>query len=164
MMTAMSLSALAAAASEKLPVKLIYNASPSVPMGLYWTDDAPLKRGDFVLIEVPPSARNLTKVRGYLPPGVPLLKRVRALEGDQVCRLGETVLIGGQAVAIALKADHQGRALPVWQGCFTLGKSEIFVLADHAASFDSRYFGRIGTGLVIARAVPLTLWPGKEQP
>jgi type IV secretory pathway protease TraF len=43
--------------------------------------------------------------------------------------------------------------MPWWEGCRRLGRGEIFLLSRRGpASFDSRYFGIIGAGLVVGEA------------
>lgn len=139
-----------------LPIRLVYNASASAPPGFYWIDDGPVRRGEFVLIHLPASMRDVVLERKYLPPGVPLLKRVYAAFPDRVCRSGGNISVNEVVVARARSEDRLGRKLPVWSGCRALELDEIFVLQDHPDSFDGRYFGPIGFDLVIGRA--LLLW------
>jgi type IV secretory pathway protease TraF len=47
------------------------------------------------------------------------------------------------------------RALPGWSGCRSLEHDELLLIGDHAASFDSRYFGPVRTSSVEGRAVAL---------
>ena len=60
-------------------------------------------------------------------------------------------------VALALATDQLARPMPVWQGCRTLRTEEVFLLADHSLSFDSRYFGPLQTQHIVGRAT--LLWP-----
>ena len=71
--------------------KLVLNASPSVPPGLYRVDPGPVRRGDLVLTRLPPGVAELAYRRGYLPKGVYLIKFVLGVRGDQVCRLGDRI-------------------------------------------------------------------------
>src|SRR5262245_48920946 len=50
------------------------------------------------------------------------------------------------------KSEH---AMPTWQGCRVLQTGEVLVLANHPASFDSRYFGPLHTASIMGRAVLL---------
>src|SRR5690606_19878066 len=71
----------------------IWNASPSVPIGLYRL--APVSHievPDLVVVEPPEPLAGFLAERGYLPRGVPLLKRVLAVAGDTVCRQGTTIV------------------------------------------------------------------------
>ena len=138
---------------------LIYNASASAPIGLYRVRPAdPIRRGDLVLAHTPPSVRRLAAERGYLPESVPLVKRVAAMASDNVCVRDHAVSIDGRHVADQLAVDAEGRPLPAWAGCRTLGPDEIFLLmADVPDSFDGRYFGPVPTNAIIGKLVPLWL-------
>jgi conjugative transfer signal peptidase TraF len=154
---AAALAALALPALLKPAPRLVWNASASVPIGLYWVSpQQPVRRGDLVLATLPGIARRLAAGRGYLPSNVPAAKRVAALADDRVCVIGADVWIDGRVVAHALSTDRLGRPLPHWTGCRTLAANEVFlVVEDVLDSFDGRYFGPIGTDHVIGRLVPL---------
>ncbi|WP_421950814.1 S26 family signal peptidase [Pelagibacterium sp.] len=145
--------ALAAANIAELPTKLVYNGSASARIGFYWIDDTPVGRGDLVLMQVPERVRSLLKTRRYLPPGMPLIKRIVAIGGDEICRRKREILLDGVTVAVARNADRLGRSLPDWQGCRVLRNDQIFVLQAHPDSFDGRYFGPVDRSLVIGRAI-----------
>lgn len=146
----------AALLSAALPLSriLIWNATASVPTGLYHIGDAAgLRIGERVAIDPPPRLRDYLATRGYLPTGVPLLKDIAALPGDTVCRRGQTITINGARAGVALALDSLGRALPVWQGCQAIAADEIFVMNQRApGSFDGRYFGPIPRGRLLGRA------------
>ena len=126
-----------------LPSKLIWNASNSVPRGLYWVTNEALTHGKIAVVRLPFHIRKQVHELGVLPMNVLLLKPVAALQGDEICRLGDVVLINKEAVSVTLKRDQKGQKLPQWQGCFVLKTNEFFLLSDHQNSFDSRYFGTI---------------------
>ena len=153
--TAVPVLALAIASLVRLPEMLIYNASASAPIGFYWLDDRAIERGDYVLVRIPERVRELVEERGYLPPDVPLIKRVAAVGSDRICRHGPEISINGTTVAVAQEADPQGRPLPDWQGCSVLAEQTVFLLQDHPRSFDGRYFGAVETVTIIGRATPL---------
>jgi len=80
------------------------------------------------------------------------------MAGDAVCVRDRAVSIDGRQVADQLATDHEGRALPAWSGCRTLGPDEIFLLmADAPDSFDGRYFGPVPVSAVVGKLVPLWL-------
>lgn len=134
----------------------VWNASASVPIGLYQRLDGPIKRGDLVLAWLPAGARELADERGYLPGNVPLVKRVAALAGDMVCAVDTRVFINGVSAATRLQADNEGRALPAWEGCNLLQPGQVLLLAGNVPdSFDSRYFGAVGRRQIIGRLVRL---------
>ena len=133
--------------------RLVWNASSSVPLGLYSVEPGPVRRGDLVLIRPPPAVAELAHQRGYLPKSSYLIKFLWAIPGDQVCRFGTYVLVRGMFVVRALSRDGLGRRMPVWRGCRTLRSDEFFVLAHDPQSFDSRYFGLVPVTAVMGRAV-----------
>jgi len=156
--------ALAVASFINLPKKLIYNASASAPIGFYWIDNTRVSRGDYVFVRLPERVRKLVEERRYLPPDVPLIKRVVGVTGDRICRHGQEIMIDGVTVAAAQMRDGQGRELPEWQGCHILTTDNVFLLQDHPHSFDSRYFGPVDRGLIIGRATRLRFpWRKREQ-
>lgn len=139
------------------PPKLVWNATESVPVGLYAVHPAgPLSISELVVVRPPaPLARFLDDGR-YVPMGVPLLKRIAALPGQTVCRSGAEVTIDGERQAVARGHDRRGRPLPVWAGCRTLMEGEVFLLnRDNPASLDGRYFGPLPTPTIVGRASPL---------
>jgi conjugative transfer signal peptidase TraF len=136
--------------------RLLWNASASAPIGLYRIDaDAAPQIGDLVAIEPPPALAGFLAARGYLPRGVPLLKRVAALPGALVCRSGSFVTVDGAGAARALARDRANRPLPVWTGCRTVGRGEIFLLNAAPDSLDGRYFGPLPSAGLIGAAHPL---------
>lgn len=164
MATALSVLALAVSSLASLPTKLIYNASESAPIGFYWIDDRPAERGDYVLVRVPDRVRTLVVERGYLPPDIPLIKRVAGAGGHVVCRRNRVILIDGVTVAVAQIRDGLDREMPVWRGCHVLQERRVFLLQDHPESFDSRYFGPVDRRLIIGRATRLRLpWRKEEE-
>lgn len=144
--------------------RVVWNASASAPLGLYWVTHGPIERGDFVLADAPSPARQLAAARGYLPARVRLVKRVAALAGDVVCAVGDVILIDGREVAKRLQRDSHDRPLPAWEGCRTLGPGEVFLLmAEVPDSFDGRYFGPISRSAIIGKLLPVwTFWPGHQ--
>ncbi|NMN02955.1 MULTISPECIES: S26 family signal peptidase [unclassified Novosphingobium] len=121
---------------------LVWNASASAPVGLYWlSPGTSAATGDMVVARVPEPFRTLAATRRYLPRNVPLVKRVAAEAGDRVCARGVEVLVNGRPVATRQQRDALGRVLPWWQGCRVLRLEQVFLLMDSADSFDGRYFG-----------------------
>jgi conjugative transfer signal peptidase TraF len=139
--------------------RFVWNSTASAPVGLYALSRASeLKRGDLVLAEPPIWARAFAARRGYLPLHVPLVKRIAALAGDQVCNAGRRVSINGQMVATRLPADAHHRPLPAWHGCHELGRDEVFLLmTERPGSFDGRYFGTVRRGAITGTLRPIWL-------
>lgn len=138
--------------------RLIWNASASAPIGLWRVDPhARFRTGDMVLVRTPESVRRLAAARHYLPANVPLLKRIAARDGDDVCALGDAIFVNGTWVANRRIADKRGRPLPWWSGCELLRGGRVLLLMDAPDSFDGRYFGPVDEASVIGKAVPLWL-------
>lgn len=139
------------------PKKLIWNASASVPIGLYdIVSPVQVEVTDLVAVAPPEPLAAWMAERGYLVRGVPLLKRVMGLPGQWVCRIGNAVTVDAVPLGEALDRDRRGRALPVWQGCRRIGDGEIFLLNSSVHdSLDGRYFGPIPARAVIGKATPL---------
>jgi type IV secretory pathway protease TraF len=97
----------------------------------------------------------LATSRGYLRPGVLLIKPVAAATGDIACRHGQVVTINRAMAARARVVDAHGRQLPVWYGCRRLRAGQVFVLSGAPGSFDSRYLGVIDASQILGSAKPL---------
>lgn len=136
---------------------LLWNASASVPTGLYAVEPIDIVGVPDLVVVVPPESLAVYLAeRGYLPRGLPLLKRVFARGGDTVCRDGSAIVAFDTRYEIIRELDSSGRRLPVWRGCRTLAADEVFLMNwDASDSFDSRYFGPLPLSTIIGRAVPL---------
>jgi conjugative transfer signal peptidase TraF len=135
----------------------IWNASASVPIGLYAIHTVgALRVGDLVVIKPPEPLASFLADRGYLPHGVPLVKHVAALPGQSVCRDGLTVSVSSVTVAEARERDSRARPLPSWQGCRVIAVGQVFLMnARSADSLDGRYFGPLSAVSIVGRAIPL---------
>ena len=156
-LTAFASVALMLSGSENETPSYIWNASESVPIGLYRLQPvAQLRVTELVAIRPPEPLETFLDLNGYLPIGVPMLKRILALPGQTVCRSGLAIAVDGIAVGTARERDGRGRPLPGWQGCRVLPAGDIFVMNwQSAESFDGRYFGPIPASAVIGKAVPV---------
>lgn len=133
--------------------RLVWNASASAPIGLYSVSPGALAEpGDMVIARVPEPWRRLAATRRYLPMNVPLVKRVAAAAGDEVCALGQEIFVNGRWMAERLVFDGAGRPMPMWSGCMRLRGRQLFLLMDAPASFDGRYFGVTGGDDIIGKA------------
>lgn len=137
--------------------KLIWNASASVPIGLYVVHPASaLHVTELVAVQPPSALASFLDERHYLPRGVPMLKRVLALPGQTVCRAHRTITVDGIAMGDALDRDSRGRSLPSWQGCRRIHDGEVFLMNRRSKdSLDSRYFGLLPVTAIRGRADPL---------
>lgn len=148
---------ISAAMSLEITPRLVWNATPSAPQGLYFIADKTPETSDYVLIEPSLATKTLIAERHYLPPDIPMIKRVTALPGAEICRVNAQILINGVHVADALEVDSSSRKMPHWSGCFTLQGSDFFLLNDHERSLDGRYFGATKKSQIIGVARPILI-------
>jgi len=139
------------------PPMLLWNASASVPIGLYAVHRPRAPRvGDIVVVRPPAPLARYLAARRSLPEGVLLIKPIAARAGQTVCRIGRIVSVDGVALAEAQRRDLLGRPLPVWQGCRVLRPGDVFLMNPaRPDSLDGRYFGPLSTVAIIGRATPL---------
>jgi conjugative transfer signal peptidase TraF len=115
-----------------------FNATASLPTGIYRLSPGSLGRGDYAAFCLEGEFADLARERGYLqagscPSGLrPLLKRVAGLPGDAIP--GDLFI---------RSADSLGRSMPsaLPEGIIPSGMA--LLLAEHPGSFDSRYFGLV---------------------
>lgn len=159
-----ALTALCAPALTQPQIQLVYNPSNSVPRGWYRIERnevaGSLRVDSIVLAWLPTDVAAFAAQRGYLPAGIPILKRIGAVAPQLVCVREPEVRIDGAPVASVRRQDGRGRPLHGWAQCRRLTERELFLLsATDPASFDSRYFGPIAASAVIGIARPLWTWP-----
>ncbi len=163
MTTYFALLGFACAAIFPVSPKFIWNASASVPIGLYAIRPAgTLQVTELVVVRPPDALASFLDERRYLPKGVPMLKRVLALPGQAVCRTDRTITVDGIAMGDALDRDRSGRPLPVWQGCRRIPAGQVFLMNWQSEdSLDGRYFGLLPATTIVGRADPL--WTREED-
>ena len=138
-------------ALKPLP-RLIWNASESVPIGLYWIEYRQPNLDEIAVLKPPEWVQLIADQRHYLPNFAWLLKPVVAMNGAIICRFGRMIFDNGKLVARAHLQDKLGRNLPTWKGCKVLRSSQVFLLSKHRDSFDGRYFGPVDRALIIGTA------------
>lgn len=149
---------IAAPVFTDLPKLLIWNVSASAPVGLYRVVPAnTFHVGDLVAVMPPEPVASFLDQGGYLPEGVPLLKRVLALPGQVICRTGLAITIDGIEMGKAHERDRRGRDLPDWQGCEIIAAGNLFLMNRNVSdSLDGRYFGPMPMQSVVGIATPLS--------
>ena len=111
---------------------------------------------DLVVALPPAPLAAMLADEGYLPRGVPLIKRVLALPGQTVCRTGVFVTVDRILMGSAREKDRSGHSLPSWQGCRAVAANHVFLMNwDEPNSLDGRYFGMLPLTSVVGRAEPL---------
>lgn len=150
-----SVAAIGIASLGSFPTKLVWNDSASAAVGLYRVEKRDPELGEYALVKPNERLAQFIWGRGYLPPDVPLLKRIAALPGDEICRDNERIFINKKAAAEALLTDSFGRRMPEWSGCLMLNSDEVFLLNASKRSLDGRYFGATKRADIIGIAVPI---------
>ena len=155
--TSVAVLGIAAASAMPMPLKLIWNATASAPIGFYTISPAErIEVPDLVAVMPPKPFASFMVERGYVPRDVPILKHVVGLAGQRVCRNGSAVTVDDVPLGDARDRDSRGRDLPVWRGCRVIADGELFLMNLEAAdSLDGRYFGPFPSAAVIGRATPL---------
>lgn len=138
----------------------IWNASPSVATGLYRLVPAKTFHvAELVAVRPPEPLATFLNLNGYLPARIPMLKRVLAVPGQTICRIGPAIWVDDIAVGAARDRDRRGRLLPKWQGCRVVAEGELFLMNWQSDdSLDGRYFGLLPASSVIGRALPVWTW------
>ena len=142
-------------AVEKQPL-LIYNPSPSAPIGWYKvTHTNSYQIGDLVAANIPDWAADFAQSRGYLPENTPVIKTIIGAPGTQFCVRDGVLIVSGFMPLNIHSFDSQGREMPVEQeGCRRLSADELLLgSVRYDRSFDSRYFGSVQRTDLIGRVV-----------
>jgi conjugative transfer signal peptidase TraF len=152
---------------------LYINFTRSLPIGVYRRVAGAPTRGDLVVACLPAAAGEFARLRGYVwrgdcPGGAaPLGKVVLAERGDTVEITASGILVNGVPIPNTrlMARDSKGRPVPHVQfGRHIVGAGELWLFSPyHVLSFDSRYFGPIGSRGVRARVRPL-LTSGRPAP
>jgi conjugative transfer signal peptidase TraF len=145
------------------------NSTRSIPIGLYWLTDAPVKKDVYVIFCPPVSPLfDEARDRGYISAGFCsggygfMMKQVLATGNDRIDITGEGVKVNGQLLAAskAMKADKAGRLMPSYSASnYTLRNTEILLMSDGSGtSFDGRYFGPIQVSQIRGVIRPVLTW------
>lgn len=145
------------------------NTSRSIALGLYWTSDRPVQKGEYVLL-CPPQIGVFEEARrrGYLAAGFCpggygyMMKRILAVGGDTVTVNADGVRVNGKLLPFSapLLTDLAGRPMPRFRADrYVLGASEVLLMSDVSrTSFDGRYFGPAGRSQIRTVIVPVFTW------
>ncbi|MFZ2030985.1 MAG: S26 family signal peptidase [Vitreimonas sp.] len=140
---------------------LIYNGSPSVPIGFYVRSTTRPSLGAFVTVRAAAVASDYAHVRQFDGSRDWFIKRVAATAGSLVCAREDHVDVGRVQLA-RLERDRAGRPLPQWRECRTLRRDEFFLAGDSVDSFDSRYWGPVHADEIEGVWTPLYPTQGKS--
>lgn len=141
----------------QVPTRIVWNATASVPIGLYSVSSiAQPKLGQLVLVRPPAMLASFLAERRYIGPGTPLLKTIAALPGQMVCRHGLVISVDDSTIGEARERDRLSRQLPQWSGCRVLRNDQVFLMNSAAQdSMDGRYFGPLPSVTIVGQATPI---------
>lgn len=141
------IAAIAAVTMPRLPDLLLYNHSPSIPVGFYVRipSPGPIANGAIVTVRARDVAPRMAADRHFDALSDRFIKHVGARAGDRVCVRDQALFVNGRA---PLVRRPLGAGYPVWNGCRYLETDEILLLGDTADSFDGRYWGPVRAGLI----------------
>lgn len=124
---------------------VLFNHSPSVPIGLYVRGSGDPALGMFVTVRARDVAPTAAAAHEYEDEDDRFIKRLAAAAGQHVCSDGRMLSIDGVEAAAV---ENRAGAPQGWVGCRTLAPSEILLLGDSEDSFDGRYWGPISDDLI----------------
>lgn len=145
------------------------NTTRSIPLGLYWTSDAPVETGRYVMF-CPPQLGVFEEARrrgyiaaGFCPGGYGyIMKKVLAANGDAINVAADGVRVNGRLLSDSapFKADKSGRAMARFQSdAYVLSEFQVLLMSDvNPGSFDSRYFGPIQRSQIKTVISPVFIW------
>src|SRR5260370_30350581 len=106
---------LATMMGPKAAPRFVWNVSESVPTGLYHVQPARHLIVTALVVAYPPEPlATFLADDGYLPRGVPLIKRILALPVQTICRTSLTIAVDGIDIGSARGPNHRGRPTPCW--------------------------------------------------
>lgn len=152
------------------PYRFAVNTTPSEPEGWYLTralaPDAPLERGELVVIRYEgPAVAKYRTVAPY-PAGTEFIKRIAGVPGDRLDTRGRRVALvtpRGRTVSLGaiLTRSPSGKPVPPpapWHNAPIPARRYYLAATDTRAAFDSRYFGLVPRQRILARARPIWTW------
>lgn len=132
---------------------VLYNHSPSIPVGFYLRDERAIERGAVVTVRAVDVAPETARARGFDSEGDQFIKRVAAVAGQHVCSDADVLTIDGRVAAE--RYAQASSELRMWSGCRVLRNGEVLLLGDSADSFDGRYWGPVSVDLITGVWRPL---------
>ncbi len=118
-----------------------------------------ISRGDNVVIDISrtdnPQIAEAVE-RGYIIPGIPMLKQIGGVPGDIVFLYADTLHIAGTSTRMVLASeDPKGRTLTPYPTPLVLSPDQYWLVSDPERGYDSRYFGPIDRKALTHIAAPI---------
>ena len=139
--------------------------TPSLPMGLYRTIDGTPDRGTIGMWCLPPATAAAGRALGYLAAGScaagtePLGKIVLGVAGDTIRYGAAGVVLNGRAIPNTRPLARDSRRRPLAHvpfDTYVLRAGQVWLWSPFSSgSWDSRYFGPIGTSGLVSLVMPI---------
>lgn len=127
---------------------LLFTLTPSLSHRVYLTGKAnEVGNNDYVIFSL--------KGDRFAKDNDKLLKRVGCADGDTLETDGKEYFCNDVSIGKAKDFSLKGERLSNFVYNGVIGSGFLFVIGDHKDSYDSRYFGFIHKGQVMAKAYPL---------
>ncbi len=150
------------------PPPLRLNLSTSMPRGIYYISADQPTRGSFITLCLPAanvyhSVYPQSHFSGSCPNHTqPLLKQLVGLSGDRIDLDPNQITLNGVALPHSSSFVMQNKRLPnssIQKIVLVLNEQQIWVYGTKSIrSYDSRYFGPLSMGDIVAVVTPLWLW------
>lgn len=133
-----------------LPSHISITMTPSLNHRIYFIEKefASVGKGDYVLFNFSSSYIEGGKV-------VKATKRIGCAEGDYLHVVMGDYYCGNDYLGRAKEKALNGSSLPRFEYVGTVPHGKVFVVGDSKDSFDSRYWGFLDKGKIIAKAYPI---------
>jgi conjugative transfer signal peptidase TraF len=146
---------------------LVFNWSPSVPMGLYWrTRDRTAPYLAFCmssLVEAQAIAHGYEPMRGKCPDRTAWILKPNLRPAHAITLSRNGFVLDGRRLqnTAPLEKDRSGHPLPHYPfGTYRTSPQEVWVVSTYSRrSYDSRYFGPIAASSVVFYARPVLVVP-----
>jgi len=144
------------------------NSTKSLPLGLYWTVNAPPRKGALVIFCPPKSpVFDEAKARGYIDAGFcqggyrQMIKEIVAAKGDHVIVSDKGVFVNGKLLENSKPRteDPGDRPMPYYRADCMLQDNQVLLMSSYnPLSFDGRYFGPIDRAQIRSVIRPVFTW------
>ena len=139
-----------------LPTHISVTLTPSLNHRVFFLffnpDPLDIKSGDYVLLNI---NQELIRQITNNPDTDKILKIVGCAGGSVLKVAGNDYYCNGVFIGHAKDISLAGKPLSHYAFNGTIPRGSLFVIGEHKDSFDSRYFGLVSVGSVVARAYPL---------
>lgn len=131
-----------------------YQATISMPKGIYLTFPAKnIKYDDIVIFYPPKIAAEFLAKQHWAPNSGVLMKKVIGMPDDFVCNQNHAIAINGKKLGLLHDFYAPGKKMPHELFCGKLANNQYMLLSTFIdRSYDGRYFGPVTQDQIIAKA------------